>query len=444
MKEGPAKRYAVIGAGISGLSAAWLLSDSHDVVLYERENSLGGHANTVSVPGPSGNIDVDTGFIVFNDWTYPNFKALLQHLGVATHASDMSFAVSADDGKFEYSGGTLAGVFSQPANIVKPRFWRMLMDLHRFYSTAPALLAEGTLDNMTLGSLLDRGGYSPGFQRDHLLPMAAAIWSGTVEGMRDYPAAAFVRFFVNHGLFKYVGRPAWHTVTGGSRSYVERIAAGIPARTGGVRAIRRSANGVTVIDNKGDEDRFDAVIMAAHADETLKMLDDADDMERNLLSPFKYQRNLAVLHSDTDLMPIRRRTWSSWNYIARPNEAGDAHTVCVTYWMNNLQNLGNAGNLFVTLNPVVPPASEKILRTFHYDHPLFDNCTDDAQQQLWRLQGHRRTWYCGSYFGAGFHEDGLQSGLWAAENAGAVRRPWTVDDESGRIHLPPSDKARAA
>lgn len=444
MTDGSTKRFAVIGAGVSGLSAAWLLSQRHDVVIYERENRLGGHANTVSVAGRRGNVDVDTGFIVFNDWTYPNLTALLEHLDVATHASDMSFAVSADDGGFEYSGGTLAGVFSQPGNLVRPRFWRMLMDLHRFYSTTPALLATGELDDITLGTLLDRDGYSAGFQRDHLLPMAAAIWSGTVEGMRDYPAAAFVRFFVNHGLFKYVGRPTWRTVTGGSRAYVERIADGIPTRFGGVRAIKRQADGVVVIDNSGHEDRFDGVVMAAHADQTLSMLADVDDLEHELLSPFQYQKNLAVLHTDAALMPARRRAWSSWNYIARPNADGDSHSVCVTYWMNNLQDLGDADDLFVTLNPASPPAQEKILRTFQYEHPLFDGGTDRAQQQLWRLQGHRNTWYCGSYFGAGFHEDGLQAGLWAAEDAGGVRRPWQVKDESGRIHVRPASREAAA
>jgi predicted NAD/FAD-binding protein len=444
MTEGSAKRFAVIGAGVSGLSAAWLLSQRHDVVIYEREARLGGHANTVTVPGPDGGVDVDTGFIVFNDWTYPNLTALLDHLGVATHASDMSFAVSADDGGFEYSGGTLAGVFSQPGNLIRPRFWRMLMDLHRFYSTTPALLASGALDDLTLGALLDRDGYSAGFQRDHLLPMAAAIWSGTVEGMRDYPAAAFVRFFVNHGLFKYIGRPTWRTVTGGSRVYVERISAGVPVRSGSVRAVRRLPDGVTVVDSKGHEDRFDAVVMAAHADQSLGMLSDPDDLECELLSPFRYQKNLAVLHTDAELMPARRRAWSSWNYIARPTAGADAHSVCVTYWMNKLQDLGNADDLFVTLNPAAPPRNETILRTFQYEHPLFDAHTDDAQQRLWRLQGHRNTWYCGSYFGAGFHEDGLQAGLWAAEDAGGVRRPWRVDGESGRIHVRPDPREAAA
>lgn len=447
MDSGYRNRFAVIGSGISGLSAAWLLSQQHDVVLYERESRLGGHSNTVDVETPAGPVAVDTGFIVFNEWTYPNLSRLLNHLGAATLSTDMSFAVSADHGNFEYAGGSLAGVFGQPSNLLRPRFWRMLSDLHRFYSKTPALLAAGMLDGLSLGTVLDDGGYSESFQRDHLLPMAAAIWSGTVEGMRDYPAAAFVRFFVNHGLFKYVRRPVWRTVVGGSRSYVEKISASLNVRTGTpVRAVRRHGAGVIVVDEHGHEDHFDGVVMASHADQTLALLADADDTERRLLSPFKYQKNLAVLHDDVALMPVRRRVWSSWNYLAQPSTAADgteSTSVCVTYWMNNLQHLNPSHPLFVTLNPVRPPAQEKIIQTFLYDHPLFDAGTDNAQRELWQLQGHRNIWYCGSYFGAGFHEDGLQSGLAAAEAAGNVRRPWTVENESGRIHLQPARETAA-
>ena len=449
MREPARQRFAVIGSGISGLSAAWLLSKRHDVVLYEREPRLGGHSNTVMADTSDGPTPVDTGFIVFNDWTYPNLIALFEHLGVATHASDMGFAVSADNGGFEYSGGTLGGLFGQPGNIIRPRFWRMMRDLHRFYSTMPEKLHTGELEDISLGAVLDRDGYALSFQTDHLLPMAAAIWSGTVDGMREYPAAAFVRFFVNHGLFKYTGRPQWRSVIGGSKSYVAKISKGLDVRTSaGVRAIHRAPDGVTITDQNGHNDRFDGVIMAAHADQTLAMMTDADDMERTILKPFSYQKNLAVLHTDPKLMPIRRRVWSSWNYLARPRMqtkdtlGRDETGLCVTYWMNNLQDLPTRDDLFVTLNPITPPDQAHILGTYQYDHPLFDNDTDAAQRELWRLQGHRRTWYCGSYFGAGFHEDGLQSGLAAAESAADVRRPWSVENESGRIHLGPTqDKA---
>ncbi len=446
MSEVTGKRVAVIGTGISGLSAGWLLSDNNfEVVLYEREARLGGHSNTVDVQTPDGIVPVDTGFIVFNEWTYPNLIAMFDHLDIPTLASEMSFAVSADGGGFEYSGGSLAGLVGQPRNILRPRFWRMMRDLHRFYSTAPGRLEAGELDNKSLGDVLDAGAYSASFQRDHLLPMAAAIWSGTVEGMRDYPAAAFTRFFINHGLFKYVGRPLWRTVVGGSRVYVEKISAGMEVRSGvGVRGIRRHANQVTVTDANGHEDIFDAVVMAAHADQTRAMLSDIDGLEDQALSPFKYQRNLAVLHSDPSLMPQRRRLWSSWNYIARPaeEESGGA-SVSVTYWMNLLQSIKTSMPLLVTLNPVHPPRQEQLIRTFQYDHPLFDEKTDAAQRNLWKVQGHRNTYYCGSYFGAGFHEDGLQSGLAAAESLGNIRRPWTVKNESGRIHLDPNREQAA-
>lgn len=433
------KRFAVIGGGISGLSAAWLLSDQHEVVLYEKEPRLGGHSNTVDVPTDDGIIPVDTGFIVFNEWTYPNLIALFDHLSIPTLSTDMSFGVSADDGNFEYSGGTLAGLVGQPSNILKPRFWRMIREVNRFYSSAPKMLETGDFADLSLGDVLDRGGYSDAFQRDHLLPMAAAIWSGTVEGMRDYPAAAFARFFVNHGLFNYTDRPAWRTVKGGSREYVQKVSKDFDVRLGsGVRGINRSGGKVVVTDDDGHQDTFDGVVMAAHADTTLAMLSDADDQERALLSPFKYQKNLAVLHNDVKLMPKRRRVWSSWNYLARPAGGAskqDGLKVCVTYWMNNLQHLNPRHPLFVTLNPIEQPDEDCVYQSFDYDHPLFDANTDGAQRELWKLQGHRNTWYCGSYFGAGFHEDGIQSGLWAAESAGHVRRPWSVENESGRIHL---------
>lgn len=437
------QRFAVIGSGISGLSAAWLLGHAHDVVVYEREARPGGHSNTVRVDGANGAVDVDTGFIVYNEWTYPNLCALFDHLGVATQSSDMSFAVSADHGKFEYSGRSFAGLFGQPSNIARPRFWRMLRDIRRFYGQAPALLAKGALNGLSLGDVLKQGRYSDDFQRDHLLPMAAAIWSGTVEGMREYPASAFVRFFVNHGLLNYLERPIWRTVTGGSRQYVDKISASLNMRTNtGVAKIMRHDKGVIVRDLSGHEDRFDGVVMATHADITLSLLDDPSDAERNILSPFGYQRNTAVLHADQNLMPRRKRMWSSWNYIADPSEGGDA-SICVSYWMNLLQDLDPAQPLFVTLNPIRAIDDRKTFASFDYDHPLFDTHTEVAQKSLWQLQGQNNTWFCGSYFGAGFHEDGLQSGLAAAEAAGDVRRPWTVENESARIHLAPNESVAA-
>lgn len=427
---------AVIGSGISGLSAAWLLSKAHDVTLYEKEDRPGGHANTVeAAPG----VPVDTGFIVYNTANYPNLTALFDHLGVPTLATDMSFAASLDGGRVEYAGSSLGTLFAQKRNLLRPRFWRMLTDLLRFYRSAPALLASGGADQRTLGQFLDEGGYSDAFVRDHLLPMAAAIWSSPAASMRSHPAASFVRFCDNHGLLKITGRPVWRTVEAGSRSYVDRLTAGMGSAlrlNAGVEGVRRENGRVAVRDRRGDIRLFDHVVFATHADQTLTLLEDASAMERDLLGAFPYERNVAVLHTDPALMPRRRSVWSSWNYLSRPGGVGEDDAVCVTYWMNRLQPfLPAARNLFVTLNPVTPPADGTVLRSFLYDHPVFGMSALAAQKDLWRLQGQRNSWFCGAYFGAGFHEDGLQAGLAVAEALGGVRRPWTVENESGRIHL---------
>jgi predicted NAD/FAD-binding protein len=301
---------------------------------------------------------------------------------------------------------------------------------------------------MTLGELLDRGGYSDAFVRDHLLPMAAAIWSTPAEAMRAHSAAAFVRFCANHGLLQLRDRPVWRTVEGGSREYVRRLTDALgPAAlcTGtGVRAIRRDAGRVLVEDLAGVVHGVDHVVIAAHADQALALLVDPSEDERRLLGAFRYQRNLAVLHTDAALMPKRRKAWSAWNYLARRGRTAEQDTVCVTYWMNRLQaHLAPSPDLFVTLNPLQPPRDGTILHSVVYDHPVFDLATDRAQGELWRLQGVRNTWFCGAWFGAGFHEDGLQSGLAVAEALGGVRRPWTVPDESGRIVLGPGFGAAA-
>ena len=438
-ETGPRLRIAVVGSGIAALSSAWLLSKRHDVTIYERDDRLGGHSNTVDVRTSTGETAVDTGFIVFNDATYPNLIALFAHLGLETRATDMSFAVSLDQGRYEYAAPAL---FAQRRNIFRPRFWSMLKEILRFYRSAPAGMAALGDSDLTLGQYLKREGFSEAFRDDHLLPMAAAIWSSPAHTLMDYPAESFLRFCGNHGLLKLVGRPLWRTVVGGSRVYVEELARqigdGVRLRRG-VDRVRRVEGGVVVQDSTGAEARFDHVVIGAHADQALAMLAEPTTRERELLGAFKYSRNLTILHTDAGLMPHRRRAWASWNYI------GADGGLCVTYWMNKLQGLPGQ-DLFVTLNPPRPPAAGSLLRSELYEHPIFDPAAIKAQKELWSLQGQGGVWFCGAHFGAGFHEDGLQSGLAVAEQLGGVRRPWTVENESGRIHLsaPTTELERAA
>lgn len=432
-----AKKIAVVGSGISGLSCAWLLSKGNDVTVYEASDRFGGHANTVNVDMDARSIAVDTGFIVYNETNYPNLVALFAHLGVPTTASDMSFAASMDDGDFEYSGTGIKGLFAQKRNAFRPRFWTMLRDVLKFYKESPALLDRPDMQEITLGDYLSNAGYSTAFIDDHLMPMGAAIWSTTAAEMKDYPLQAFLRFFVNHGLLLLSGRPQWRTVEGGSREYVTRLAAkfeGSIRLSARVASVRRAANGVTVTDTSGHSDLFDDVVIAAHADEALAMLTDADRPEQDLLGAFGYTRNKAVLHSDRALMPKHSNVWSSWNYMSVA-KSSKHNPLCVTYWMNRLQNLGTTRSLFLTLNPNREPQSDLIYGTYDYTHPRFDTRALKAQNELWQLQGRNRTWFCGAYFGSGFHEDGLQSGLAVAEALGGNRRPWSVADESGRIRI---------
>lgn len=426
---------AVIGAGVAGLSAAWLLSEKHDVTLFESDSRLGGHANTAEAPGFDGPVPVDTGFIVYNEDNYPNFTALLEHLGVPSLYADMSLSVSLDDGAFEYSSFGLGGIFAQKRNALSPRFWGLLRDINRFFRHAPKDLADLERQKTPLGDYLQAKGYGDAFRDDHLLPQAAAIWSTPLDQIGAYPAASLIRFFLNHGMMTITGRGLWRTVEGGSRAYVRKLS---KAFTGEVRkgvrvaGVRRDANGAEVRLAGGARERFDQVVIATHGDTALSLLDDPSPDEQRLLGCFRYARNMVALHTDPVLMPKRRRAWTSWNHIGMRDRPGEG---AVTYWMNRLQSLTNAPELFVTLNPNKEIAADRLIRTEVYEHPLFDAAAIAAQHEIWDIQGARRTWFCGSYLGHGFHEDALQSGLAVAEQLGGVRRPWTVEGESSRIHV---------
>jgi len=418
------RRIAVIGSGIAGLSAAWLLSQRHQVTLYEKEDWVGGHAHTVDVETARGPVAVDTGFIVYNQANYPNFTALLDHLKVASTETHMSFAASVDDGAFEYSSD-LRGLVGP--NMARPRYWQMLADIVRFYTHAESLLDSPEIADVTLGEFLDRHGYSEHLVELHVLPMCAAIWSSSAAAIRGFPMQAFVRFFASHQLFTLGRRALWRTVKGGSRSYVNALLGdfgSVVRRAPGARSISRQGGLVTVEDSQGKRDVFTDVVMASHADQSLALLDDADALERQVLGAFRYTSNRAVLHDDATLMPRRKHVWASWNYIGGKGEAGE-DALCVSYWMNRLQNLDRRHPLILTLNPTREPRSSAVLQSYDYDHPLFDQAALSAQQQLWQLQGRRGTWFCGSYFGYGFHEDALQSGLAVAERFG-VMRPWAM------------------
>jgi predicted NAD/FAD-binding protein len=435
------QRIAVIGTGIAGMGCAWLLARRHEVTLFERDSRVGGHSNTVDVPSsPDGGFQsartpVDTGFIVYNELNYPELTALFRHLGVGTRPSSMTFAASIDDGRIEYSGSGLPGLFAQSRNLVSARHWRMLRDIARFYREAPAFIRTPEAATMTLGDYLERGAYSAAFVEDHLLPMGAAIWSTAVEEMRRHPAAAFLRFYERHGLLRATRRPVWRTVAGGSREYVRLLMADLMPRvrlSAPVVGIRRDPAGVAIRIADGATEFFDHVVVAAHADQALAMLSDASADERRILGAFRYTGNRAVLHEDVRLMPKRRRVWSSWNFLGEGSDTA-SRRVCVSYWMNRLQAIPGDRPIIVTLNPIREPDRDLIHAEYQYDHPFYDVRSIAAQPLLRGLQGVRRTWFCGSYFGSGFHEDALQSGLAVAEALGGTRRPWSAETAAGAI-----------
>jgi predicted NAD/FAD-binding protein len=424
-------RVAVIGTGIAGNAAAWALSKRYSVTVYDRELRPGGHSHTVTVDYDGTAVAVDIGFIVYNELNYPDLTELFAHLGVETVESCMSFAVSADGGKFEWKGGgdswaeTAKGLFAQPKNLFSPSYLRMLRDILTFNEQSIKDRDAGLLQGKSLGEYFAWRKFAPRLLTDYLAPMGAAIWSAPAAEMLDFPAENFIAFFSNHRLLQY-DRPVWRTVRGGSKTYVEKLmaASGEHLRLGcAVTSIERTAQGVVVHDSHGRAEPYDHVVVASHSDQALAMLADPSVDETAILGDIGYSPNVVYLHRDTRLMPKRRNAWASWNFLRWTREGSTVNDVAVTYWMNRLQGIADDKPLFVSLNPPFAPDPALTFGRYMCEHPQYNAKAFAAQKRLGDIQGQRHTWFAGAWTGYGFHEDGLRSGLAVAEALGATV-PW--------------------
>lgn len=421
-------KIAVIGSGISGLSAAYLLAQHHDVTLFEKNDYIGGHTRTVVArPAPDVEIPVDTGFIVFNYRNYPLLAQLFDELDVPVHKSDMSFGLTADNGWFEYGTPKPWNVFAQKRNLLRPDCWRMMRDILRFFREAPEYMEGGSKYRpghtaYTLGECLDEMRLGDWFRQYFILPMGAAIWSCPTATMLDFPADSFLRFFHNHGLLSVNGQPQWYTVTGGAREYIARLLAryektfsGRIVRHGATR-VERTADGVFITADSGARYAADQVVFACHADQALALIDNPTDAEREVLSAFRFEKNRTYLHGDVSFMPKRRAAWSSWTYLLETRAAdqpaaaaAEPADITMSYWMNRLQSLDKRYPLIETLNPARAPDPALVYDSFEFEHPIFDQAAVSAQGRIPEIQGAQNTWYCGAWQRNGFHEDGLWS-----------------------------------
>jgi uncharacterized protein len=412
-------RIAVVGSGIAGLGAAWRLSKAHEVVLFEAQDRLGGHTHTHRVLQAGNEYDVDTGFIVFNRHNYPLLAGLFDELGVESQATTMGFSVQDAASGLEYNATTLGALFCQRRNLVSPRFLRMVREIMRFYRDSPALLDEPGA-GPSLGEYLREQGYSAMFVRDHLVPMASALWSSPAERILDFPARYLVRFMANHRMLQVDGRPEWRVVRGGSSSYIRALAArwAVQVRLASpVRGVRRDDGAAWVRTDAGEE-AFDQVVLACHADDALALLADPSADEARILGAIGYQDNDTVLHTDATLLPRRRAAWAAWNAFV-PAEPGAECTV--SYCMNLLQSLDSPEPFIVTLNRTAAIDPARVLARMRYRHPVYSHASVAAQALRGRINGIRRTWYAGAYWGFGFHEDGVRSGFEVADALGAPK-----------------------
>ena len=420
----PGQHIAVIGSGISGLASAWFLSQSHQVTLFEKNATLGGHTNTIKVDVDGKTLPVDTGFIVFNRPNYPNLSAMLAHLNVDTIETEMSFSASIDQGALEYSGNNLNTMFAQRRNLLSVAHWKMIRQILRFNKQAKSDLQTKQNLHLSLGAYLEKYGFNERMQSAYLLPMAAAIWSCPVQTMMKFPVGSFLQFFENHGLLNIEDRPQWETIKGGSQTYIDALLKESQFSyhlNSAVNHVYKQNDQVVVELENGDSSQFDHVVFASHADQSYAMLSPELQTHFDAMKHFQYQENLAYLHTDLAFMPKRKLAWASWNYLR--DTAHAENRVAVTYWMNLLQTIDTPTDLLVTLNPISPPEKDKTIKKIVYEHPVFDQPAMDAQPVIKQMQGDHNIWFCGAYLGYGFHEDGLTSAVNLARLWG-VNLPW--------------------
>jgi predicted NAD/FAD-binding protein len=409
-------RLAIIGTGIAGMGCAHFLHQRCDLTLFEQNDYTGGHTNTVTVSEKGRELPVDTGFMVFNHVTYPLLTRLFRELDIETKRTSMSFSVKHLPSGIEYNGATLDTLFGQRANLLSPRFWKFLLKINRFNQETVAALDDPAFARMTLGQYAKARDYGQDFLDLYIIPMGSAVWSTPPERMLEFPAVTLMRFWHNHGFLGMRTRHPWWTVVDGSRSYVKKITAPFSDRIrlrSPVRRVRRGASGVTIHTDNGPPETFDKVILASHADQSLGMLADPTPLEQELLGCFKYQPNIATLHTDDSFMPHTKRCWASWNYRIKPTSNGGVEP-STHYWMNSLQGVSDEVNYFVSINAADEIAQEKVIKRINYEHPLFDLAALDAQKrlpELNRLSRDQTTYFCGSYFRYGFHEDAFGSAV---------------------------------